>query len=35
MYAEMLVTQEHPANADAVSDDAFFQYYFTGEIIYG
>jgi hypothetical protein len=35
MYAEMLVTQEHPVNADAVSDDAFFQYYFTGEIIYG
>lgn len=35
MYAEMLVTQEHPSEADAVSDDAFFQYCFLKEIVFG
>lgn len=35
MYAEMLVTREHPTNADAVSDDAFFQYCFLNEIVFG
>jgi hypothetical protein len=35
MYAAMLATREHPANADAVSDDAVMQYFFANEIIFG
>jgi len=35
MYAEMLVTREHPTEADAVSDDAVMQYGFLKEIRFG
>ena len=35
MYAAMLATREHPAEADAVSDDAVMQYFFANEIIFG
>jgi hypothetical protein len=35
MYAGMLATKEHPPEADAVSDDAVFQYCFMGEIVFG
>lgn len=34
-FAEFLLGREYPSNGDAVTDDAFFQYAFLGEIRFG